>query len=245
VEWGGLDCLSPMTGCDFSPDQSMLATGTAVKKGAGSPVLAFYSLKSLQRVAQLELEGHAAVPIIWHPRLNQILVGNKDGKVYALYDPTMSEKGVMFCNVKAAPKRAALSFTGGAMHIITPHALPMFRDENLDHRKKRRMDRSDPLKTRKPEQVFSGPGTGGKLNVGFQQAALSTMHGGISGLGGTKDKIAMFKSEDPREELLKYDKLAREDPIFVTPAYAVNQPQTLTGQHLAKTVDEDDEPKEG
>lgn len=61
----------------------------------------------------------------------------------------------------------------------------------------------------------------------------------------TKDKIAAFKVEDPREELLKYDKLAREDPIFVTPAYAVNQPQTLTGQHLAKTVDEDDEPKEG
>jgi len=53
------------------------------------------------------------------------------------------------------------------------------------------------------EQVFSGPGTGGKLNVGFQQAALATMHGGISGLGGTKDKIAMFKAEDPREELLK------------------------------------------
>ena len=30
------------------------------------------------------------------------------------------------------------------------------------------------------------------------------MSGGISGLGGTKDKIAMFHTEDPREELLKY-----------------------------------------
>ena len=93
-------------------------------------------------------------------------------------------------------------------------------------------------------QVFSGPGQGGKLNIGFQQAALATMHGGISGLGGTKDKIAMFKAEDPREELLKYEKLAREDPIFVTPAYAVNQPQTLTGQHLAKTSEEAMNPEE-
>jgi hypothetical protein len=29
------------------------------------------------------------------------------------------------------------------------------------------------------------------------------MSGGISGLGGTRDKIDKFKTEDPREELLK------------------------------------------
>ncbi len=88
---------------------------------------------------------------------------------------------------------------------------------------------------------MSGPGTGGKLNVGYQQALLASLSGGISGLGGTKDKIAMFKSEDPREELLKYAKLAEEDPIFVTPAYKTNQPQTVAGTHLAKNVDPDDD----
>jgi len=241
AEWGGLENISPMAGCDFSPDQSLLAAGTSVRKGSGTPELAFFSLRSLQRVAQLQLDGSAVVPLIWHPRLNQILLGNSDGKAYALYDPTMSEKGVMFCNVKAAPKRAALSYTGGAMHIITPHALPMFRDDNVDHRKKRKLDRKDPLKSHRPEQVMTGPGTGGNLNVSYQQALLATMSGGISGLGGTKDKIAMFQNEDPREELLKYAKMAEENPTFVTPAYAKNQPAVVSGSHLAKTVDPDDE----
>jgi WD repeat-containing protein 70 len=67
------------------------------------------------------------------------------------------------------------------------------------------------------------------------------MPGGISGLGGTKDKIAAFKTEDPREEILKYAKLAAEDPFFVAPAYAQTQPQVAAGAHLAKTVDSDDE----
>ena len=40
------------------------------------------------------------------------------------------------------------------MHIITPHALPMFRDDNVDHRKKRKLDRKDPLKSHKPEQAL-------------------------------------------------------------------------------------------
>jgi len=44
-----------------------------------------------------------------------------------MYDPAMSEKGAMICTAKRAPKRAALSYTGGAMHIMTPHALPMFK----------------------------------------------------------------------------------------------------------------------
>lgn len=230
AEWGSLPSIFSVAGCDFSPDESLVCAGTSVKKGEGKPQLAFYSLRTLQEVARIDLDGASIIPILWHPRLNQILLGNADGGVYALYDPTMSEKGVMYCNVKAPPKRPSLSFTGGALNIMTPHALPMFRDEELDHKRKRSMDRSDPLKSRKPEQVMSGPGTGGRTNVGFQQALLATMSGGVSGLGGTKDKIAMFQREDPREELLKYAQIAEDDPIYVTPAYAKNQPQVVLKQ---------------
>ena len=63
------------------------------------------------------------------------------------------------------------------------------------------------------------------------------MSGGVSGLGGTKEKIAMFKAEDPREEILKYAKIAEEEPLFVTPVYNKNQPQVAAKTHLAKTVD--------
>ena len=108
----------------------------------------------------------------------------------------------------------------------------------------RREERKDPLKSKKPEQVRNGPGTGGKLATNYQQSLLASLPGGVSGLTGTKDKIAAFKVEDPREEILKYAKLAAEDPHFVSPAYAVNDPKLAAGEHLAKTVDSDDEEKE-
>ena len=110
------------------------------------------------------------------------------------------------CAHRAAPKRSGLVYLGdnGLGRIKAPHALPMFQDEELDHRKRRRGDRKDPLKSKKPETVKgTGPGTGGKLAVGYQQALLASLSGGVSGLAGTKDKIAAFLSEDPREALLK------------------------------------------
>merc|ERR1719152_616522 len=79
----------------------------------------------------------------------------------------------------------------------------MFKDEEQDHRKRRREERKDPLKSNKPEHVKTGPGTGGRLSTNYQQALLASLPGGVSGLAGTKDKIAAFKVEDPREEILK------------------------------------------
>ena len=53
---------------------------------------------------------------------------------------------------------------------------------------------------------------------------------GTSGLTGTKDKIAAFQNEDPREELLKYAKLSKDDPMFLGAAYAKSQPATILQQ---------------
>ena len=241
--WGGLDNLFPTTGCDFSPDGGMLVTGSSVPpKGAGGAAkLTFVSTRTCEQVAQIEVDGASIVGLLWHPRLNQILLGNADGGAYVLYDPEMSEKGALLCAAKAPPKRSNTVYTGGALQIVTPHALPMYKDEELDHRKRRRQERHDPLKSHKPEHIMSKLSTGGRLQVNYQQALLASMPGGISGLGGTKDKIAAFKTEDPREEILKYAKLAAEDPFFVAPAYAQTQPQVAAGAHLAKTVDSDDE----
>ena len=242
AEWGGLPCHHSMTSCDFSADGNLVVTGTGRKKGDGQPELSFFSTRApYDRVHVAPVDGSSAVALCWHPRLNQIVVGNADAAAYVLYDPEVSEKGAMLCATRAAPKRSAVAFTGGAAHIITPHALPMFQADNRDHKKARREARADPLRSHKPEQVMNGPGTGGKLAIGHQQALLSTMSGGVSGLGGTKDKIAMFKAEDPREEILKYAKIAEEEPLFVTPVYNKNQPQVAAKTHLAKTVDPDED----
>ena len=240
-EWAGIPNIFPMASLDFSPDGSMLVAGTSIKKGTGAAQLVFASTRSMGELTRVDIDGASVVGLQWHPRLNQLLLGNADGGTYVLYDPERSEKGALLCATRAPPKRSGLVYTGGAMQIKTPHALPMFRDEEQDHRKRRREERRDPLKSHKPELVKSRVGTGGKLQVGYQQALLASLPGGVSGLAGTKDKIAAFKTEDPREEILKYAKLAAEDPHYVTPAYAQSQPQVMTGQHLAKTVDSDDE----
>ena len=248
AEWGALPSIFAMASCDFSPDGKLLATGTSVKKGDGGATLTFVSTETLERVAEVAVDGASVVGLEWHERLNQIVLGNADGGCYVLYDPDASEKGALLCATRAPPRRSGMVYTGGAMQIHTPHALPMFKTDEalLDHRKRRRDDRRDPLKSHKPEHVkTSGTrGVGGQLGVSHQQALLASMPGGVSGLSGTKDRIAAFAHEDPREAILKYAKLAEDDPHFVTPAYAVNQPQTLTGGHLARTVHEEDEAEE-
>lgn len=54
------------------------------------------------------------------------------------------------------------------------------------------------------------------------------------------------QTEDPREEILKYAKMAEENPVFVSPAYTVNQPVGAdptagTYPKFAKTVEPEDE----
>jgi hypothetical protein len=61
-----------MTGADFSPDESLLVTGTSVQKGTGKPTLDFFSTRTMSRVAKLEVDGAAVVPLLWHPRINQV-----------------------------------------------------------------------------------------------------------------------------------------------------------------------------
>jgi hypothetical protein len=233
--WTDLPALLSMTGCDFSPDGSLLVTGTSVKKGQGTPQLVFVSTQTLEVVASVDVDGASVVPLLWHPKLNQIVAGNADGAAYVMYDPSMSEKGVMLCTAKRAPKRAALSYTGGIMNIITPHALPMFKDENLDHKKQRGLDRADPLKSRKPEQQMSGPGRGGVIGTTFHHSMMKVLQ---------KDRIDDFKNTDPREALLKHAQAAIDDPKYVTTAYAQNQPQVVAGTHLAATVDGSDDEEE-
>jgi WD40 repeat protein len=232
AQWDNLPALSSMTGCDFSPDGALLVTGTSVKRGAGTPQLVFFSTDTLERVASVDVDGASVVPLLWHPKLNQIVAGNADGASYVMYDPSMSEKGAMTCTAKRAPKRAALSYTGGAMHIMTPHALPMFREENHDHKKQRSLDRADPLKSRKPDQQMSGPGRGGVIGTTFHHSMMKVMQ---------KDRIDAFNNTDPREALLKHAQAAIDDPKYVTSAYAQNQPQVVAGTHLADTVESDDE----
>src|SRR3546814_19354673 len=51
----------------------------------------------------------------------------------------------------APPRRQDPSDFAAVGEIVTPHALPMFREESALRRNKKGGDRNDPIKTKKPE----------------------------------------------------------------------------------------------
>ena len=56
--------------------------------------------------------------------------------------------------------------------IVTPNALPMFRDDTVMGRstkRKRERERNDPVKTQKPLPPVKGPGRGGRVGASATQ----------------------------------------------------------------------------
>ncbi|XP_051764597.1 WD repeat-containing protein 70 [Ctenopharyngodon idella] len=224
----GLTSFFPMTDCCFSPDDKLLVTGTSVRKDEGNGKLLFFERQSLQKVYEIEVADTSVVRCLWHPKLNQIMVGTGNGLAKVYYDPVKSQRGAMLCVVKSKRKeKHAETLTQD--YIITPHALPMFREaRQRSTRKQLEKDRLDPLKSHKPEPPVSGPGRGGRVAA----------HGGTLSSFIVKN-IALDKTDDsnPREAILRHAKEAAENPYWVAPAYKKTQPEPL----FAEEEDEEEE----
>ncbi|XP_009871726.1 PREDICTED: WD repeat-containing protein 70, partial [Apaloderma vittatum] len=223
-----LPSFFPMTDCCFSPDDKILVTGTSVKKGGGSGKLIFFYRQTFQKFYEIEVTDASVVRCLWHPKLNQIMVGTGNGLAKVYYDPVKSQRGAKLCVVKTKRKeRQAETLTQD--YIITPHALPMFREpRQRSTRKQLEKDRLDPMKSHKPEPPVAGPGRGGRVGT----------HGGTLSSYIVKN-IALDKTDDsnPREAILRHAKEAEENPYWVAPAYAKTQPKTV----FAEVEPEDDE----
>uniref|UniRef100_A0A9J8BN43 WD repeat-containing protein 70 n=1 Tax=Cyprinus carpio carpio TaxID=630221 RepID=A0A9J8BN43_CYPCA len=206
----GLTSFFPMTDCCFSPDDKLLLTGTSVKKDEGNGKLLFFERESLRKVYEIEVADASVVRCLWHPKLNQIMVGTGNGLAKVYYDPVKSQRGAMLCVVKSKRKeKHAETLTQD--YIITPHALPMFREaRQRSTRKQLEKDRLDPVRSHKPEPPMSGPGRGGRVAA----------HGGTLSSFIVKN-IALDKTDDsnPREAILRHAKEAAENPYWVAPAY--------------------------
>uniref|UniRef100_A0A8C9N096 WD repeat-containing protein 70 n=1 Tax=Serinus canaria TaxID=9135 RepID=A0A8C9N096_SERCA len=207
----GLPSFFPMTDCCFSPDDKILVTGTSVKKGGGSGKLFFFYRETFQKLYEIEVTDASVVRCLWHPKLNQIMVGTGNGLAKVYYDPVKSQRGAKLCVVKTKRKeRQAETLTQD--YIITPHALPMFREpRQRSTRKQLEKDRLDPMKSHKPEPPVAGAGRGGR--VGTHGVTLSSY---------IVKNIALDKTDDsnPREAILRHAKEAEENPYWVAPAYA-------------------------
>uniref|UniRef100_A0A674N6Z2 WD repeat-containing protein 70 n=1 Tax=Takifugu rubripes TaxID=31033 RepID=A0A674N6Z2_TAKRU len=237
---GGLDywqlwilncwCLSiPVrTDCCFSPDDRLVITGTSVKKDEGNGKLAFFDRTSFQKVHEIEVTNASVIRCLWHPKLNQIMVGTGNGLAKVYYDPVKSHRGAMLCVVKSKRKdKHAEALTQD--YIITPHALPMFREaRQRSTRKQLEKDRLDPKKSHKPEPPVAGPGRGGRVAA----------HGGTLSSFIVKN-IALDKTDDSnaRQAILRHAKEAAENPYWIAPAYKKTQPEPM----FAEESDEDEE----
>ncbi|XP_060751706.1 WD repeat-containing protein 70 isoform X3 [Tachysurus vachellii] len=230
----GLCSYFPMTDCCFSPDDKLLVTGTSVKRDQGNGKLVFFDRESFKKVYEIEVASTSVVRCLWHPKLNQIMVGTGSGLAKVYYDPVKSQRGAKLCVVKSKRKeKQAETLTQD--YIITPHALPMFREARQRSTKKQlEKDRLDPMKSHKPEPPMSGPGRGGRVAA----------HGGTLSSFIVKN-IALDKTDDsnPREAILRHAREAAENPYWVAPAYKVTQPNPLFAAEESEDEEADKEPE--
>ncbi|XP_076030695.1 WD repeat-containing protein 70-like isoform X2 [Oratosquilla oratoria] len=225
-----------MTDCLFSPNDQLVITGTSLNRGETTGKLYMYDRNTWEIVHEMEVGPSHVVRVVWHPRLNQLMVGCGDGNVRLLYDPQLSHNGAVLVAAKRR-KRAKQTEVVVSQQIITPHALPMFReDRHKSTRKLEERDRKDPVRSQRPDLPITGAGSGGRVAAGG-----STLSSYIIRNMGIRNKLN--DEEDPREALLKFAKDAAENPYWVTPAYSKTQPSVIF-QDQGKANSEEEEQEE-
>jgi hypothetical protein len=217
----------------FSPDDSLIVTGESLDRDKKVANLHFFDTKTFECVNSIPFENTHVIKTIWHPKLNQIFVGLGNGVVKGFYDDKRSMRGAKLCVVKTYRKKKQMEMAGG-VQIITPHALPMFRQEKSRSLKKQmEKDRLDPVKSRRPDLPITS-GQGGR--VASSGGTLSSFV--IRNLGLSK---RVHDDQDPREAILKFAKEAEENPYWIAPAYKKNQPVPI----FAESNDKEGETEEG
>jgi len=108
------------------------------------------------------------------------VTGLSNGEICVLYSPETSLNGAKLLFNKGPPRKVTVEDMSDAVtapHIITPHALPMFRDLDPGHgtKRKREKDRMDPRKSRRPELPVTGPGKGGRVGASATQHVVQNL----------------------------------------------------------------------
>ena len=121
------------------------------------------------------------VKVIWHSKINQIVTGLSNGTISVLYSAETSAHGAKLLLSKGAPKRPTVEDMSDALAaptILTPHALPMFKDGDgivRGTKRRREKDRQDPRKSRRPELPVTGPGKGGRVGASATQHVVQNL----------------------------------------------------------------------
>ena len=104
-----------------------------------------------------------------------------NGQICVLYSPLTSVNGAKLPLNKGPPRKATIEDMSDAVAaptILTPHALPMFRDGDglvRGSKRKREKERMDPRKSKRPELPVTGPGRGGRVGASATQHVVQNL----------------------------------------------------------------------
>lgn len=160
--WPDIETRYDTTDCCFSPDDAMLVTGESLARGATDAGVLIYDARTFALCSRIAVTGSHVIKTLWHPKLNQIFVGCGNGVIKCYYDERRSMRGAKLCVAKTYRKKRHPELMG-ATQVITPHALPMFRQEKTRSlRKRQEKERMDPVKSRRPDLPITS-GQGGRV----------------------------------------------------------------------------------
>ena len=109
------------------------------------------------------------------------MTGLSNGQICVLYSPASSLNGAKLPLSKGPPRKVTIEDMSDALAqptIITPHALPMFREGEIARgtgKRKREKERQDPRKSRRPELPVTGPGKGGRVGASATQHIVQNL----------------------------------------------------------------------
>lgn len=151
----GLTTLHSVSDCCFSPDDKYVLTGTSsANNGPGE--LHFLDAIDLATQQSTEIEGASVLRVRWHPRINHIGYSCSDGRLIVACDKRRSIGGLLSTDAGRGLKRKKYIPGSGVTDIkkiITPHALPLFREEPSSSSFAK--IRQDPKRSYKPEIPIS------------------------------------------------------------------------------------------
>ncbi|MBW0472522.1 hypothetical protein O181_012237 [Austropuccinia psidii MF-1] len=224
----GMTTLNPETNLVFSPDNQYILTGVAANpaENLGGRVVLLDKL-NLEVSRTISISAANVIKVLWHPKINQIIIGSSNGTINVLYSPTLSTRGATLSLSRAARVRNSGEEDAAVDRpIITPHALAMFRNDEpivaggRGGKRKREKERQDPVKTLKPMPPLNGPGRGGRVGASATQHVVQ---------GLVKDSI---RHEDPREALLRFAQEHEGERPKFTAAWEETMPKPVFDERL-------------
>lgn len=162
----GLNTLYSTTNCAFSPDDRFVITATSFTKQNPGELL---FLDGSDLTTKSSINGPENASIIrsqWHPKINHIGYSCSNGTIFVAYDRERSLGGCSSsgASLNRGKKRkvymSQVSTASSIKKIITPHALPMFREDQTASFAK---IRQNPKKSYKPEVPIAGASQGGRI----------------------------------------------------------------------------------